>query len=583
MNQTNRLTGAIGFVFCGALFGALSGCTTYVQQPPPREVYVPPPPVYVPPPTVVQAPPPTVYAPPAVEMSFVIRSENDFYEPLTPYGRWEAIPGHGRCWIPARVANNWRPYSDGYWQRTDAGWYWASDEPWAWATYHYGRWDFSSQLGWYWVPQTQWAPAWVSWHRGGGYVGWAPLQPSARIGGSGVVGVNVRLIEPRAFVFVEERRFLQPVRPTTVVNNTTIINKTVNITNIKVVNNTVINEGPQTTVIEQVSGQKVQAVPVRELRRKQEAAVVARKRSATPIVESKTQSPAPSRDGLGTARPQPDLSRTNNRRDEPSPARPERVLEPAPIRPPVRGEATARQPQTIPALEPLPAEKPAVVTQEPVRPTPVRPGLARGRDKTIPRPADAKTEVTAQPEAARGTNPETKTIPALEPLPAEKPAVVTEEPVRPTPVRPGVARGRDKMVPRNADVNAAVKPGQPEPARETKTGPALEGRPLEKSAAITNEAIAPAPAKKQPVERARGKPIPTPAAAKTELKREAKPEVKGAIHDETKPSVAHGAERLVKGKQDGNGKQRGTNTVDKARKKKTDEAPTPPEQPGVPP
>jgi hypothetical protein len=79
------------------------------------------------------------------------------------------------------------PYSEGYWQRTEAGWYWVSAEPWAWATYHYGRWDLSADFGWYWVPQIQWAPAWVSWHSGGGYIGWAPLYPS-----------NVRVISPRA-------------------------------------------------------------------------------------------------------------------------------------------------------------------------------------------------------------------------------------------------------------------------------------------------------------------------------------------------------------------------------------------------
>ena len=96
-------------------------------------------------------------------------------------------------------------------------------------------------------------------------------------------------ISPRAYVFVEERRFLEPVRPkTVVVNNTTIINKTVNITKIKVVNKTVINEGPRTTVIEQASGRKVQAVPVRELRRKEEAAVVTKQRIAPTSNEKKS-------------------------------------------------------------------------------------------------------------------------------------------------------------------------------------------------------------------------------------------------------------------------------------------------------
>jgi hypothetical protein len=270
-----------GFVVCAALGSALIGCTTYVQQPPSRVEYHPAPP----PPREIYVPPPAAYVPPpAVQVSveFEIREESDFYEPLTPYGRWEVIGRHGRCWIPARVESNWRPYCNGNWERTDAGWYWASEEPWAWATYHYGRWDLSAEFGWYWVPQTQWAPAWVSWHSGGGYVGWAPLQPSVRVSAGGSISINVALIAPRAFIFVEPRRFLQPVRPTSVVvNNTTIINQTVNITNIKVVNNTVINEGPRTQVIEEASGQQVRAVPVRELRRKHEAEVVTRHRTAS--------------------------------------------------------------------------------------------------------------------------------------------------------------------------------------------------------------------------------------------------------------------------------------------------------------
>ena len=96
--------------------------------------------------------------------------------------------------------------------------------------------------------------------------------------------VDVRAIPPRAFVFVEEKRFLEPVRPqnVTVNNNTTIINKTVNITNVKVVNNTVINEGPRTQIIEQASGRKIAPVPVHELRRKEEAVAVAARPAPRP-------------------------------------------------------------------------------------------------------------------------------------------------------------------------------------------------------------------------------------------------------------------------------------------------------------
>jgi uncharacterized protein DUF6600 len=244
MNNTKHLVALIGFVLCGGL----PGYTTYAQPSVAVEVSVPLP-------------------------SVEIRAESDFYQPLTPYGEWVVIGSYGRCWRPGRVETGWRPYCNGNWQRTEAGWYWVSDEPWAWATYHYGRWDLSAEFGWYWVPQTQWAPAWVSWHSGGGYIGWAPSYPSSRFGGGGALEVDVRVISPRAYVFVDQRHFLEPVRPSTVVvNNTTILNKTVNITNTKIVNNTVINEGPAPAIIEKASGRKVQSVAVSQLRHKQEAA-----------------------------------------------------------------------------------------------------------------------------------------------------------------------------------------------------------------------------------------------------------------------------------------------------------------------
>jgi len=287
VTKSKRLATRIAFGLSTVFLG-VTGCSTYVQEPPRRVIYEP-----APAPREVYVPAPQVEPSPSY-VDVEIRAESDFYEPLTPYGRWEVVGTYGRCWIPSRVETNWRPYCNGHWQRTEAGWYWASEEPWGWATYHYGRWDLSPQFGWYWVPQTQWAPAWVSWHEGGGYVGWAPLHPSARVSSGGFVEVNVAVIAPRAYVFVEPRRFLQPVRPSTVVvNNTTIINKTVNITNIKVVNKNVINEGPRTTVIEQASGQRVQPVAARELRRKEEAPMVARRRENRNISDTPVQTPVP--------------------------------------------------------------------------------------------------------------------------------------------------------------------------------------------------------------------------------------------------------------------------------------------------
>lgn len=382
MNATKRSATRAGLVLCSALTVALTGCETYVVQAPPRTVYVPAP---APPPPVVVA------TPPAQPPVLVIQSESDFYEPLGAHGEWVMVAGYGRCWRPAHAGVGWRPYANGYWRRTDAGWYWVSEEPWGWATYHYGRWDFHANFGWIWLPQTQWAPAWVSWREGGGYVGWAPLRPSARIG----VVVHEPAFESRAFVFVEHRRMLEPVRPRTViVNNTTIINTTVNITRVTVVNNTRIHEGPRAEVIERENGRKIQATPVHEVRRREEAPVAARHRTA----------------------PTPNVNPT------PSPARPQSqpVAHPAPQQPvpPRRGPMvekpaeTVRQPQRPPTAPPQ-AREPVRAQPTPTPPRPVVAQPARNQkqlERVLPTPAAVaspkhETRREAQPPVRVETAP----------------------------------------------------------------------------------------------------------------------------------------------------------------------------------
>jgi len=273
MNNTTKSVSKIGLVVCGALLS----CAAFAQPGPEFEVGVKAPSVAVGVPTVT------------------IHAVADFYEPLTPEGEWVEIAPYGRCWRPARVETGWRPYCSGSWQHTDAGWYWSSDEPWAWATYHYGRWDFNTQYGWYWMPEVQWAPAWVSWHEGGGYIGWAPLQPSAKISAGGAVEVNVALIPPGGFIFVEQRNFLEPVRPTTVVvDNNLIRNRTTSISGVRMANNVVINQGPAPAVIEKASGRKIEAVPVHALRQKSEAPVIAKQKLPAATSGRQSLPPAPS-------------------------------------------------------------------------------------------------------------------------------------------------------------------------------------------------------------------------------------------------------------------------------------------------
>src|SRR5690606_458351 len=101
-----------------------------------------------------------------------------FFDGLREHGSWVSHPRHRYVWVPTVVDAGWRPYSNGHWAYTERfGWFFVSDEPFAWAVYHYGRWAFEPGIGWYWVPGTRWAPAWVSWRRGGDYIGWAPLPP----------------------------------------------------------------------------------------------------------------------------------------------------------------------------------------------------------------------------------------------------------------------------------------------------------------------------------------------------------------------------------------------------------------------
>jgi hypothetical protein len=232
--------------------GTLS-CTAYVEAPPPpravAEVDVD-----------VDATATIAAGPASVEV---------FYDELAPYGRWVEVSSYGRVFVPAGVGEGWRPYVAGRWVNSEFGWTWVSQERWGWATYHYGRWYPDPAFGWVWVPGTVWGPAWVSFHQGGGYIGWAPLPPA--VGFRAGVGLQLGGVELSAsistahYAFVPERNFLAPAVATYVVppaRNVTIINNTTNITNITVVNNRVVNNSVNVQHVEQVTGQKVQVYKI---------------------------------------------------------------------------------------------------------------------------------------------------------------------------------------------------------------------------------------------------------------------------------------------------------------------------------
>jgi hypothetical protein len=192
----------------------------------------------------------------------------DFYDGLSPYGRWMNYPEYGYVWRPNNISG-FRPYSTGgHWVWTeDYGWMWASDYDWGWATFHYGRWFYDSFYGWMWVPGYEWSPAWVMWRGGGDYYGWAPIGPginfNINIGfGSYYPPDDYWCFVPRRYVYSRHmsRHCFGYDRNRTIINNTTIIN------NYYYRRNTYIT-GPDRHEVEQYTNERIRPVKINELNR----------------------------------------------------------------------------------------------------------------------------------------------------------------------------------------------------------------------------------------------------------------------------------------------------------------------------
>ena len=189
-------------------------------------------------------------------------SDEPFYDDLAPYGRWVYVSGPGWVWSPYGVQADWRPYQLGHWVFTDYGWTWSSDEQWGWAVYHYGRWHQDPSYGWVWVPGTEWGPAWVAWHEGGGYVGWAPLPWQVRVqAGVGLDWASVNVtIAPSSWCFTNARYLVDPGLRTRIVptsRNVTLIQVTKNVTNYTYIDNRVVNQGVQVERIGRAAGHTI--------------------------------------------------------------------------------------------------------------------------------------------------------------------------------------------------------------------------------------------------------------------------------------------------------------------------------------
>lgn len=184
---------------------------------------------------------------------------DDFYQTLSPYGRWVNYPQYGEVWIPNAGAG-FQPYAtNGHWVYTDYGWTWVSDYAWGWAPFHYGRWALDNQYGWIWVPGDTWAPAWVAWGNSPDYYGWAPLGPGMN------TGISIMDIPASRWVFVPHRyitssnvyQYYQPAQQNiTIIKHTTIIN------NVVERNPRPYSTGPTRQAVQQATNQTVQPVRV---------------------------------------------------------------------------------------------------------------------------------------------------------------------------------------------------------------------------------------------------------------------------------------------------------------------------------
>ena len=213
-----------------------------------------------------------VYSQPAAVVAVPPGAEEQpFYDDLAPYGRWVYVSGPGWAWSPYNLSIGWRPYQLGHWVFTDQGWTWASDENFGWAVYHYGRWCNDPARGWLWIPGTEWGPAWVAWHEGGGWVGWAPLPWQVRWQAGvgldwGVLNVDVAL-GPSSWYFVQARDMVDPgvrYRVAPASRNVTLIQITRNVTNYTFIDNRIVDQSVKAEKIGRAVGHTIPRYRVRQ-------------------------------------------------------------------------------------------------------------------------------------------------------------------------------------------------------------------------------------------------------------------------------------------------------------------------------
>jgi hypothetical protein len=165
----------------------------------------------------------------------------------------------------AGTAPGYMPYANGQWVNTDAGWYFKGATPVEETVSHYGRWVNSPTAGWLWVPGRVWAPAWVDWKQNDEYVSWAPLPPSVSLIND---LISPPVINDNDYVIVQRKYFLEPdlykYRSTYFDNGKRILVSDMKWTEgIIVVNNTIVNKGPDVHAIQNLYGRNIELIKIK--------------------------------------------------------------------------------------------------------------------------------------------------------------------------------------------------------------------------------------------------------------------------------------------------------------------------------
>jgi hypothetical protein len=406
------------------------------------------------------------------------------YEDLDDHGDWRDDSNYGHVWFPNGVSTGWAPYREGHWDWISPwGWTWVDDASWGYAPFHYGRWvNVGDRWGWVAGPANiaaVYAPALVVFigagRSGGGNVGWFPLGPrevyvpSYNVSRSYVNRVNVSNTT---------------VNETTITNvyNTTIVNKTTNITNVNYVNRQVagaVTAVPQRTFI---SAQPVARAAVAINAREVASAPLSSRAAVAPSRESVLGSKANSV-GHVTAPPPALATRQVVAKATPPPppvpfARQQQVLAAHPGQPLARQEVQTLRPANTAAVHPMVKQAPP---GKPATPIVGRPGTQPGNPSNAARPGQpASTAPAYKPgnQPALNERPGAEANPARPnnaPAPNRPPSAPPNnrsEPSRPEPNQPAPNNRLEVNRPPTPPPNNRPEPNRPEPNQ-----PAPNNRP----------------------------------------------------------------------------------------------------------